>query len=990
MRLTLAIHKAFATQKARREEIDFVIRPNSEEKTTSVSLLVKQEVAAVCEVAAAYRNFGSSALVSDLANILRAVSAGNEFSIVAISTNNDRFGPLFPYTTNTLEPSMLGQIISMVRDELKQTKKAPVRYLITLSCLCLAQRGSVVDMLFPDNTELSLSRDEAGNVYYENLAEVACSSNDELAAILLAIQGEYTRVAEASRQSELGPVSPPRDQSTKETKVPALRLNIAVRQYKITKKDDSESDRETEALTLEATSSSSGLQLLSPGEKVIPHEKPAKGYFWKEISTGNMSFYYITLQDVLGIVSKTSRLSTYILPEMNKPNSSAFFEIGPEADSKLCLMAFDLMNDLLHRCSHAWRAAGVNIFRLNETQSHRSGSTDLISSRPRSRSRSSRSYFTIEDLDNYDDTTPQINVRRIEKQAEAEKRCSEFRTQISKQAQGCQEQTMTKAPATSLQKGSVSRHSDSEESADAFQLTSASKPTILNKKQRRTSSRTGKATLQSRGSITGARLSSITATSTPMQGSTVHRLNAGIPDTAANLSKFTHMLHLTSKLAEEEDKTQSKKGSGSTYKRTSQIPEQQKRSGSRRTMSPTIVRPREQSAADARIERAHMTAKQSQSPHTGSVKTVSSMLEKTELLNLSRGSSVGSRSESRGKVRPMSHEHTSPHSSKGAQMASPTRRAGKTGDRRASTQSPTHNRSEIDILSQYRSMRIPADENGQFDTFSKMQLEIKRLARELEETRIAKVVTESGRNNLVAENTRLREEIASLVENQKYKAHTIKRLEKQLMEAKTKPTNVSNLVPQGIVQTSVSSLGGKKQQSYDDLLLEIESLQSLNAELQAELTIHRNQLHENPTYPSEDIKELPPSTATHELQMLLQNYMTENKNLRLEIVALQEMLDVQRLLARISPRAINENDSSIKQQLDEVIAINKQYEVQISELERAVAAADERLNLYEARQSREALLVETITQLRSQIHHMTKKLLAYEQQVDNGASPRDK
>lgn len=120
-------------------------------------------------------------------------------------------------------------------------------------------------------------------------------------------------------------------------------------------------------------------------------------------------------------------------------------------------------------------------------------------------------------------------------------------------------------------------------------------------------------------------------------------------------------------------------------------------------------------------------------------------------------------------------------------MASPTRRASRASDRRASTQSPTRNRSELDILSQYRSMRIPADENGQFDMFSKMQLEIKRLARELEETRIAKVVTESGRNNLVAENTRLREEIASLVENQKYKTHTIKRLEKQLMEARAKP-----------------------------------------------------------------------------------------------------------------------------------------------------------------------------------------------------------
>ncbi len=989
MRLTLAIHKAFAAQKAKRGEIDFVIRPNPEDKTAYVSLLLKQEVAAVCEVAAAYRSFGSSALTSDLASILRAVSAGNDFSIVAISTCSDRFGPLFPYASNSTEPSTLGQIIGIVREELKQPKKATIRYSIALSCLCIAQRGSVVDMLFPDNNELSLSRDEAGNVYYDNLAEVACSSDDELAAILIAIQGEYIRVAENSRQSEAGLPSPDRDQNVKEIRAPALRLNIAVRKYELTEKESGTTNGTVGVLPLETTSSFGGLQLSPPGEKIMPCDKPADGYFWKEVSTGNMSFYYVTLQDVLGIVSKTSRLSTYILPEMNKANSSAFFEISQEADSKLCLMTFDLMNDLLHRCSHAWRAAGVNIFRLNEAQSHRSGSTDLFSSRPRSRS--SRSYFTVEDLESCDNTTPQINVRRIEKQAEAEKRCSEFTVQISKQAQGYQERSTARTPIASLQKGSHSGHSESEESVDAFQLNSAQKPTVLSKKPRRASDRSTKAGSQSHGSVAGARVSSTTTTSTPTQRNNVQRPKSGVSDTAVSLSKFTHMLHLTSKLAEEEDKTQSKKRSGSTRKRIGQVTEQPKHSESRRASSPTIIRPREQSATDARIERAHMTAKQSQSPRSGGAKTVSSMLEKTELLNLSRGSSVGSRPESRGKVRPISHEHTSPHSSKGPQMASPARRPSTTGERRRSTQSPTHNRltTETDILSHYKSMRIPSDEQGQFDMISRMQLEIKRLARELEETRIARVVTESGRNNLVAENNRLREEIASLTENQKYKTHTIKRLEKQLMDARAKSTNTSNLVMQGVIQPHTNSAGGKKQQSYDDLLVEIDSLRMLNNELQAELTVQRSQLHKERDQRQEEPEESPSSTAARELQMLLQACTTENKNLRLEIVALQEMLDVQRLLARMSPRTAVQSDS-LKQQFDEVVLINKQYEAQISELEKAVAAADERLTLYETRQSREALLVETITQLRSQIHHMTKKLLAYEQQVGEETSPRGK
>lgn len=990
MRLTLAIHKAFAAQKARREEIDFVIRPNPEEKTAYVSLLVKQEVAAVCEVAAAYRSFGSAAIASDLTDILRAVSAGNDFSIVSISTNSDRFGPLFPYTSNGTELSMLGQIISTVREELKQPKKMPVRYSIALSCLCIAQRGNVVDMLFPDNNELTLSRDDAGNVYYENLAEVACSSDEELAAILLAIQGEYAMVADNSRRSETGMSSPTRDQNSRETKVPALRLNIMIRKYEMVEEGGNNHSKTTEALPLETSSSAGGLQLSPPGEKIKPHDKPANGYFWNEISAGNMCFYYITLQDVLGIVSKTSRLSTYILPEMNKPNSSAFFEIGQDADAKVCLMTFDLMNDLFHRCSHAWKAAGVNIFRLNKNQYHRAGSTDLISSRPRSRS--SRSYFTIEDLEAYDDSTPHINVRRIEKQAEAEKRCSEFKTQISRQAQGYREQPTTKAPSASLQRGSISKHSDSEESVDAFQLNSAQKLTVLSKKPRRASSRTAKAAPQSRGSATiGTRVSSAVSISTPTQHSNIQRPKSGVSDTATNLSKFTHMLHLTTQMAEEEDRTLSKKNHGSARKHISQtvVVEQQRRSESRRTSSPTIVRPREQSSADARIERAHIIAKQSQSPRAEGAKTMSSMLEKIEPLNISRGSSVGSRPESRGQVRPMSHEHKSPHASKGAQMISPTRKTSGANERRRSTQSPSHNRpvTEADILSHYKSMRIPADENGQFDTISRMQLEIKRLARELEETRIARVVTESGRNNLMAENNRLRDEIASLTENQKYKAHTIKRLEKQLMEARARQsTKISSLVSQGIPQAPISLAEGKKQPPYNSLLVEIESLRALNSELQAELAVQRSQLLKEHDNSSGKGDELYRDTAVRDFQVLLQNYTTENKNLRLEIVSLQEMLDVQRFLAHISPKnqpkVVAQDDLTIKQQLDEVMTINKQYEAQISELERAVAAADERLTLYEARQSREALLVETIAQLRSQIHHMTKKLLSYEKQAD--------
>lgn len=998
MRLTLAIHKTFAAQKSKREEIDFVIRPNSEEKTISVSLLVKQEVAAVCEVAAAYRTFGSSAITSDLTNILRAVSTGNSFSIIAISTNNSRFGPLFPYLSSNTELTTLGQIISTVREELKQPKKAPIRYSIVLSSVCITRHGKIVDLLFPDNNELMVSRDASGEVYYENLAEVACSSDEEFAAILLAIQGEYTQVVETSRKSESGLSSPTHSQDTEETKTPALRLSITIRKYEQIEKSAACS-RMVDTLQLETNSSASGLQLSPPGEKIKPRDKPANGYVWNEVLEGTMCFYYTTLQDILGIISKTSRLSTYIFPEMNKPNSSAFFEIDQNADSKLCLMTFDLMNDLFHRCSHAWKAAGVDIFHLKEHQYHRAVSTDLLSSRPRSRS--SRSYFTADDLEAYDDGLQNITLRRIEKHTEAEKRCSEFKTRISKEAQGYRDHSITKAPATSLQKGSVPEHNDSEESADAFQLNYAQRPTVLSKKPQRASSRTAKAESQSREPAIGnKRISSATSASisTPTQSNNKQRPKSNGSDTSAGLAKFTHMLHLTTQLAEE-DRTQTKKSPGSTRKYIGQIvaTEQNRRSESRRTSSPRIVRPREQSSTDARIERAHMIAKQNQSPCVEGAKTVSSMLDKTEPLNLSRGSSVGSRPESRGKARPMSHGYTSPHSSKGAQIVSPTGRVGGTSDRRRSAQSPSHNKltTETDILSYYKSMNIPADENGQFDTFSKMQLEIKRLARELEETRIAKVVTESGRNNLIAENNRLRDEISTLIENQKYKSHTIKRLEKQLMEARTRQSaKITRLTPQGIPQASTCLVGDRKQQSYDDLLAEIESLRALNNELQADLAVQKSQLLKERDNSSEREDESPKDTVVRDLQILLQNYTTENRNLRLEIVALQEMLDVQRLLARIPsknpPKTVTQDDLPIKQQLDEAILINKQYEAQISELERAVTAADERLMLYETRQNREALLVETIAQLRSQIHHMTKKLLAYEQHLSEETSPETK
>lgn len=93
---------------------------------------------------------------------------------------------------------------------------------------------------------------------------------------------------------------------------------------------------------------------------------------------------------------------------------------------------------------------------------------------------------------------------------------------------------------------------------------------------------------------------------------------------------------------------------------------------------------------------------------------------------------------------------------------------------------------DSETLLAYKAMRVPSDEQGQFDMISKMQLEIKRLARELDETRAQKITVEAGKNDLIAENTNMKRELNDILSNQKYKNHTIKKLEREIVELRAR------------------------------------------------------------------------------------------------------------------------------------------------------------------------------------------------------------
>lgn len=120
-----------------------------------------------------------------------------------------------------------------------------------------------------------------------------------------------------------------------------------------------------------------------------------------------------------------------------------------------------------------------------------------------------------------------------------------------------------------------------------------------------------------------------------------------------------------------------------------------------------------------------------------------------------------------------------------------------------------------ETLLAYKAMRVPSDEQGQFDMISKMQLEIKRLARELDETRAQKVTIEAGKNDLIAENTNMKRELSDILSNQKYKNHTIKKLEREIIELKARlETERSSFIVRLAENNSKSNTPGSKVSNY--------------------------------------------------------------------------------------------------------------------------------------------------------------------------------
>lgn len=122
---------------------------------------------------------------------------------------------------------------------------------------------------------------------------------------------------------------------------------------------------------------------------------------------------------------------------------------------------------------------------------------------------------------------------------------------------------------------------------------------------------------------------------------------------------------------------------------------------------------------------------------------------------------------------------------------------------------------DSETLLAYKAMRVPSDEQGQFDMVSKMQLEIKRLARELDETRAQKVTVEAGKNDLIAENARMKKELNDVLSNQKYKNHTIKKLERETIELRARlETERSSFVLRLAENNSKNNTPGSRVSSH--------------------------------------------------------------------------------------------------------------------------------------------------------------------------------
>ncbi|TNJ27676.1 hypothetical protein GMRT_23274 [Giardia muris] len=238
----------------------------------------------------------------------------------------------------------------------------------------------------------------------------------------------------------------------------------------------------------------------------------------------------------------------------------------------------------------------------------------------------------------------------------------------------------------------------------------------------------------------------------------------------------------------------------------------------------------------------------------------------------------------------------------------------------------------------------------------RLALELGRLSRELESTRLQKIKAESGKNALITENETLRAELDSIQANQKYRQCTIKRLERELSEYRNSTertqshqasrTRQSDTPPdlRPAVLRLATSPGVIRERQAEQL----KALTAENAELRTRL--------------EEALSEKQKLVETQVLLLDLQNELQHIREERDEAERQVEHWKAQAEFLRVEAHASEHAET----------------EAELAQLRSLVGTYEEQLKSHLAAGMREKALVETVAELRNQVHTLTMEIRKHE------------
>lgn len=238
----------------------------------------------------------------------------------------------------------------------------------------------------------------------------------------------------------------------------------------------------------------------------------------------------------------------------------------------------------------------------------------------------------------------------------------------------------------------------------------------------------------------------------------------------------------------------------------------------------------------------------------------------------------------------------------------------------------------------------------------RLALELGRLSRELESTRLQKIKAESGKNALITENESLRAELDSIQANQKYRQCTIRRLERELAESRTSAERTQSR------QTSRA----RQSDTPPDLrpaVLRLATSPGVIRERQAEqlkaLTAENTELRARL---EEALSEKQKYMDTQVLIMDLQTELQQAREARDEAVRQAEHWKSQVDFLRVEVHASEHAET----------------EAELARLRSLVGTYEEQLRSHLAAGLREKALVETVAELRNQVHTLTTEVRRHE------------